>query len=166
MSLVTHPWRERPWYVLSPRSLSSNGLIAELSVVRRAGPQRDCCSLRILRLGADGRRVPACFGPMFSGMQFCPHCGAKGSRVLDERASTGVPGCKARCAPCAWGRRRFTSARRAPERGSSRTPSRSSAPTARAVASWRRWSERTPAAACGRSARPCDTCSAPSARRR
>jgi Zn-finger nucleic acid-binding protein len=39
---------------------------------------------------------PSCFGPMFSGMQFCPHCGAKGSRVLDESApSIGCPGCKA-----------------------------------------------------------------------
>lgn len=39
---------------------------------------------------------PSCFGPMFSGMQFCPHCGSKGSRVLEEEAATiGCPGCKA-----------------------------------------------------------------------
>ena len=39
---------------------------------------------------------PSCFGPMFAGMQFCPHCGAKGSRVLEDEASTiTCPGCKA-----------------------------------------------------------------------
>lgn len=39
---------------------------------------------------------PSCFGPMFAGMQFCPHCGAKGSRVLDEDAPTiTCPGCTA-----------------------------------------------------------------------
>lgn len=38
---------------------------------------------------------PSCFGPMFAGMQFCPHCGAKGSRVLEEdAASVACPGCK------------------------------------------------------------------------
>jgi Zn-finger nucleic acid-binding protein len=31
---------------------------------------------------------------MFAGMQFCPHCGAKGERVLDESApSIACPGC-------------------------------------------------------------------------
>ena len=39
---------------------------------------------------------PSCFGPMFRGMQFCPHCGAKGERVVDERAATvACPGCGA-----------------------------------------------------------------------
>src|SRR5262249_30926166 len=39
---------------------------------------------------------PSCFGPMFAGMQFCPHCGAKGARVLEENSPTvSCPGCKA-----------------------------------------------------------------------
>ena len=38
---------------------------------------------------------PSCFGPMFAGMQFCPHCGAKGSRVLEEGGPLPCPGCKA-----------------------------------------------------------------------
>jgi Zn-finger nucleic acid-binding protein len=38
---------------------------------------------------------PSCFGPMFAGMQFCPHCGAKGERVVDEDAAAiACPGCK------------------------------------------------------------------------
>lgn len=39
---------------------------------------------------------PSCFGPMFAGMEFCPHCGAKGSRVVDDAAATiACPGCGA-----------------------------------------------------------------------
>ncbi len=30
---------------------------------------------------------PSCFEPMFAGMQFCPHCGAKGSRDLSDEDS-------------------------------------------------------------------------------
>jgi Zn-finger nucleic acid-binding protein len=38
---------------------------------------------------------PSCFGPMFAGMQFCPHCGAKGSHVVEaEGATLACPGCK------------------------------------------------------------------------
>jgi Zn-finger nucleic acid-binding protein len=32
---------------------------------------------------------------MFGGMQFCPHCGAKGSHVLEDGAPLPCPGCKA-----------------------------------------------------------------------
>lgn len=39
---------------------------------------------------------PSCFGPMFRGLQFCPHCGAKGARVVDESgAAIACPGCRA-----------------------------------------------------------------------
>jgi Zn-finger nucleic acid-binding protein len=38
---------------------------------------------------------PSCFGPMFAGMQFCPHCGAKGMRELTDGESLPCPGCKA-----------------------------------------------------------------------
>lgn len=36
---------------------------------------------------------PACFGVMFAGMQFCPHCGAKGERVANDGATLSCPGC-------------------------------------------------------------------------
>jgi Zn-finger nucleic acid-binding protein len=39
---------------------------------------------------------PACFGTMFVGMQFCPSCGAKGSReLLEETTRRACPGCRA-----------------------------------------------------------------------
>jgi Zn-finger nucleic acid-binding protein len=37
---------------------------------------------------------PACFGAMFAGMQFCPHCGAKAARTIDESATLTCPGCR------------------------------------------------------------------------
>lgn len=37
---------------------------------------------------------PSCFGPMFAGMQFCPHCGTKGERAIEDGASMACPGCK------------------------------------------------------------------------
>lgn len=38
---------------------------------------------------------PSCFGAMFAGMQFCPHCGARGSRDLDDSATAlACPGCE------------------------------------------------------------------------
>ena len=38
---------------------------------------------------------PSCFGSMFVGMQFCPTCGAKGSReLLDETTHLDCPSCK------------------------------------------------------------------------
>jgi Zn-finger nucleic acid-binding protein len=37
---------------------------------------------------------PSCFGAIFVGMQFCPHCGAKGDRSLDESAVLPCPACK------------------------------------------------------------------------
>jgi Zn-finger nucleic acid-binding protein len=36
---------------------------------------------------------PSCFGTMFVGMQFCPHCGAKAARVLGD-ATLPCPGCR------------------------------------------------------------------------
>jgi Zn-finger nucleic acid-binding protein len=32
---------------------------------------------------------------MFAGMQFCPHCGAKGSHTVEDGAPLPCPGCKA-----------------------------------------------------------------------
>src|SRR5258708_39256034 len=37
---------------------------------------------------------PACFGTMFAGMQFCPHCGAKAARSADEATTLICPGCR------------------------------------------------------------------------
>ena len=38
---------------------------------------------------------PSCFAAMFVGMQFCPNCGAKGSReMFEEKTPLGCPGCK------------------------------------------------------------------------
>ena len=37
---------------------------------------------------------PSCFASMFAGMQFCPHCGARGSRTLMEGATLPCPGCE------------------------------------------------------------------------
>ena len=38
---------------------------------------------------------PSCFGVMFAGMQFCPHCGVKASRVVDASAAPlACPGCR------------------------------------------------------------------------
>ena len=38
---------------------------------------------------------PSCFGTMFAGMDFCPTCGARASRVVDDSAaSLACPGCK------------------------------------------------------------------------
>ena len=38
---------------------------------------------------------PSCFGAMFVGMQFCPHCGVKASRIVDESApKLTCPGCR------------------------------------------------------------------------
>jgi len=38
---------------------------------------------------------PSCFGVMFAGMQFCPHCGVKASRVVDDSAAPlPCPGCR------------------------------------------------------------------------
>jgi Zn-finger nucleic acid-binding protein len=40
---------------------------------------------------------PACFGAMFVGMQFCPSCGAKGSReLLDDTSRLACPACRNR----------------------------------------------------------------------
>src|SRR5437764_1436074 len=36
---------------------------------------------------------PSCFGTMFVGMEFCPHCGAKAARV-DGDATLTCPGCQ------------------------------------------------------------------------
>jgi Zn-finger nucleic acid-binding protein len=38
---------------------------------------------------------PACFGAMFAGMDFCPHCGAKGARSVDTGTTLPCPACKA-----------------------------------------------------------------------
>ncbi len=38
---------------------------------------------------------PACFGGIFAGMKFCPHCGAKGDRaVQDAAAPVSCPDCR------------------------------------------------------------------------
>jgi Zn-finger nucleic acid-binding protein len=38
---------------------------------------------------------PSCFGSMFVGMQFCPTCGARGSReLLEETTRLACPGCR------------------------------------------------------------------------
>src|SRR5437762_11639931 len=37
---------------------------------------------------------PACFGTMFAGMQFCPHCGAKAARSVDESTTLPCPACR------------------------------------------------------------------------
>lgn len=38
---------------------------------------------------------PKCFGAMFAGMDFCPHCGAKADRSIDPNApALKCPGCK------------------------------------------------------------------------
>jgi Zn-finger nucleic acid-binding protein len=38
---------------------------------------------------------PSCFGAMFVGMQFCPTCGAKGSReLLEETTHLACPSCR------------------------------------------------------------------------
>jgi len=38
---------------------------------------------------------PSCFGVMFAGMQFCPHCGVKASRIVDDSAAPlPCPGCR------------------------------------------------------------------------
>jgi Zn-finger nucleic acid-binding protein len=37
---------------------------------------------------------PSCFGAMFVGMQFCPHCGAKGDRSVDASTAIPCPSCK------------------------------------------------------------------------
>jgi Zn-finger nucleic acid-binding protein len=50
---------------------------------------------------------PSCFGPMFAGMQFCPHCGAEGSRQLEDGASMPCPGCKADMRPVRVGKSSF-----------------------------------------------------------
>jgi Zn-finger nucleic acid-binding protein len=43
---------------------------------------------------------PSCFGAMFAGMDYCPHCGAKGSRAIDEYGATlPCPGCRADMRP-------------------------------------------------------------------
>src|SRR5205823_13383117 len=37
---------------------------------------------------------PSCFGAMFAGMQFCPHCGAKAARAMADSGQTlTCPGC-------------------------------------------------------------------------
>ena len=37
---------------------------------------------------------PACFGSMFAGMQFCPHCGAKAARTAEESTTLLCPACR------------------------------------------------------------------------
>lgn len=57
-----------------------------------AGPDASCCEYCGSTLTSIA--CPACFGAMFAGMQFCPHCGAKGTRSIDETATLVCPGCK------------------------------------------------------------------------
>lgn len=38
---------------------------------------------------------PSCFGVMFAGMQFCPNCGAKAERTVDDSATLPCPSCRA-----------------------------------------------------------------------
>ena len=57
-----------------------------------SGPEAsrcDYCGSTLTTIGC-----PSCFGVMFAGMQFCPHCGAKADRVLDESRTLPCPGCK------------------------------------------------------------------------
>jgi Zn-finger nucleic acid-binding protein len=42
---------------------------------------------------------PACLAPMFAGMQFCPHCGARGDRTALDRSALPCPGCKGQMLP-------------------------------------------------------------------
>jgi Zn-finger nucleic acid-binding protein len=38
---------------------------------------------------------PSCFGALFQGMQFCPHCGTRASRTVEEdKREARCPGCK------------------------------------------------------------------------
>ena len=56
-----------------------------------AGPEATRCEHCASTLTSMG--CPACFGVMFAGMQFCPHCGAKGERVTNDGATLSCPGC-------------------------------------------------------------------------
>lgn len=56
------------------------------------GPEATRCEYCASTLTSMG--CPACFGVMFAGMQFCPHCGAKGDRVASDGATLPCPGCK------------------------------------------------------------------------
>src|SRR5215218_4341715 len=42
---------------------------------------------------------PSCFGALFQGMQFCPHCGAKAARAVTDAPAPDCPSCKSPMRP-------------------------------------------------------------------
>jgi len=58
-----------------------------------AAPDANATQCAYCRSALTGVSCPSCFGAMFAGMQFCPHCGAKGVRAVGDVTLT-CPGCR------------------------------------------------------------------------
>lgn len=73
-------------------------MISSLNCPTCGAPAGDTNAVRCDYCGSTLTTVgcPKCFGAMFAGMDFCPHCGAKADRTLVEGAAVyACPGCKA-----------------------------------------------------------------------
>lgn len=72
-------------------------MLSSLSCPTCGAPASDPNAVRCEYCGSTLTTVacPKCFGTMFAGMDFCPHCGAKSDRQLVDGAPTlKCPGCK------------------------------------------------------------------------
>lgn len=58
-----------------------------------AAPSSNAERCDYCRSALTAMACPSCFGAMFVGMQFCPHCGAKGTRTVGD-VTLGCPGCR------------------------------------------------------------------------
>jgi Zn-finger nucleic acid-binding protein/predicted RNA-binding Zn-ribbon protein involved in translation (DUF1610 family) len=58
-----------------------------------AAPGPDATRCEYCRSALTAMSCPSCFGAMFVGMQFCPHCGVKGTRISGD-ATLVCPGCR------------------------------------------------------------------------
>jgi len=62
-----------------------------------AAPSADAARCEYCGSALTSVSCPSCFGAMFVGMQFCPHCGAKASKSLAESGTPlKCPACRAR----------------------------------------------------------------------
>jgi len=72
-------------------------MLSSLSCPTCGAPAADPNAVRCDYCGSTLTTVacPKCFGTMFAGMDFCPHCGAKADRTIIEGGPTlACPGCK------------------------------------------------------------------------